>query len=129
MLSLVGLNKGMEKTAFAIDLVGGSDEKRERLPVISIPSATAFRIVWNCRFVLTIRGRMKTNDIPRPYRAIWYIAGRMKLYDNAPRISPKMTNTKKIFDSDNIRLLFWDQCNFSLLIVLKNINAKSPSAK
>lgn len=131
MRSPVGLNNVLEKTNFAMGRVGGSEEKMVRKPVNNIPSTTAFKTTWNCRGVFTSRGRTKRREIPRPYRAIWYMAGKMKLYEIAPRISPKMTHRKKNLDSDKIRLLFVDQSNScSRRCQTENNNStKTPSVK
>ncbi|MCK5232312.1 MAG: hypothetical protein KAR13_18720, partial [Desulfobulbaceae bacterium] len=90
----VGLNNGLEKTNIAMGRVGGSEEKMVRKPVNNIPSTAAFKTTWNCRCVFTSRGRTKRREIPKPYLKIWYMAGKIKLYEIAPRISLKMTHRK-----------------------------------
>ena len=102
---------GLEKTNIAMGRVGGSEEKMVRKPVNNIPSTAAFKTTWNCRGVVISRGRTKRREIPKPYLKIWYMAGKKKLYEIAPRISPKITHRKKNLDSDKIRLLFVDQSN------------------
>lgn len=57
------------------------------------------------------------------------MAGRMKLYEKAPRISPKMTHRGKNLARNKIRLLSLDQSNSVLCEVFKSNTTTSTSTK